>query len=539
MTDMARTTSAAGSVPLRRRVVTGLLAGVFALGALAVVLAAMPSPVFDLDRFLVPKELAVHVTALLALVLTWLLKEPIELSVPEIALLCLAAWTVLSGLFATNPWLAFRTTALTTSGAALIISARAAARAGLTSVVVAALGLAALAGTLSGVAQAYGWSTDVLANTRAPGGTFGNRNFMAHLTVIGLPLLFWLTLRAKRNLAAWLWSAGLALAAMGVVLSRSRAAWIGLVASLGVGAVALLIAARGRRDVIFVGRRLRRALGLAALGAALALVIPNTLRWRSDSPYRDTLRDVLNYRGGSGRGRLIQYRNSFELVKRNPVFGTGPGNWPVLYPQVTTPGDPSFSGGDVMPTNPWPSSDWVALVAERGPIALLIVIALGAGLGLVFVRRLGVPEASIAVGAAAGLAVLTAAAVEGLFDAVLLLPQGVLFVAVAAGALLPPLGTARTLSGRARGRALLVAVLWTAIAATRSGFQVAAIATAGAGDSVEALERAAVLDPGSYRLHIMIANRTECRRSRPHAWRAFRLFPFLPAPRQAVARCPR
>jgi hypothetical protein len=324
---------------------------------------------------------------------------------------------------------------------------------------------------------------------------------------------------------------------MGVVLSRSRAAWIGLVASHGVGAVALLIAARGRREVVLSRPRLRRALLFAAFGAALALVVPNALRWRSDSPYRDSLRDVLNYRAGSGRGRLIQYRNSFELVKRNPLFGTGPGNWPVLYPLVTTPGDPSFSGGDVMPTNPWPSSDWVALVAERGPVALVLVIALGAGLCLVFVRRLGAPEPVVAVSAAAGLAVLTAAAIEGLFDAVLLLPQGVFFVAVAAGALLPPLGSLRTLVGRARSRLLVLAVLWTGLAATRSGFQVAAIAIAGRGYDLEALERAARLDPGSYRLHLMLANRSECRRSRPHAARAAQLFPFLPAPRQALARC--
>ena len=45
-------------------------------------------------------------------------------------------------------------------------------------------------------------------------------------------------------------------------------------------------------------------------GAALALLLPNTLDWRSDSPYLDTLKGIANYQEGSGRGRLLQWKNS-------------------------------------------------------------------------------------------------------------------------------------------------------------------------------------------------------------------------------------
>ena len=42
---------------------------------------------------------------------------------------------------------------------------------------------------------------------------------------------------------------------------------------------------------------------LARAAAAAALLLPNTLDGRSDSPYLDSARDLVTYREGSGRGR--------------------------------------------------------------------------------------------------------------------------------------------------------------------------------------------------------------------------------------------
>jgi O-antigen ligase len=157
------------------------------------------------------------------------------------------------------------------------------------------------------------------------------------------------------------------------------------------------------------------------LGVIAALVLPNGLSWRSDSPYRDTVMDLTNYREGSGRGRLIQYRNSARLVRMDPVFGTGPGNWPVKYPLVTTRGDPSYAASDPMPTNPWPSSDWVAMLSERGLVAVLLLLAAFAAMGVTAMRRLRHPDPALSRRAIALLGVLAATIVTGAFDAVLLL----------------------------------------------------------------------------------------------------------------------
>ena len=43
-----------------------------------------------------------------------------------------------------------------------------------------ALGLAGAAGAVTALLQAYGVTTEYFSLNRSPGGTFGNRNFMAH-----------------------------------------------------------------------------------------------------------------------------------------------------------------------------------------------------------------------------------------------------------------------------------------------------------------------------------------------------------------------
>ena len=113
----------------------------------------------------------------------------------------------------------------------------------------------------------------------------------------------------------------------------------------------------------------------------------------------------------------------------HPLLGVGPGNWPVHYPKYMSPGDPSFDADDIIPTNPWPSSDWMATLAERGlPASLLLLLAwrldragrVGAG------RESGSRRAP-ALGDLTIVATLIAVVVVGAFDAVLLLPAPTFF----------------------------------------------------------------------------------------------------------------
>ena len=511
-------------------------------GAVLVVLAALPYHRFQLDRYTFVKELVLLAGALAATLLCLAPARRMTVLVVDTLIAGYLLLSAVSALLATNGWLASRALGVSLAGAALFWSARAVARGGQAQQLLIVLGASVVLGAVTGLIQAYGlFTTDLASLARAPGGTFGNRNFMAHLVALGLPLLLMLTVHASRRATFLLGSSGIALAVLALVLSRSRAAWLGAAACLAFLAVEGLWAGR-----LWDDRRLRRRVsllaGCALMGLLLALMLPNRLNWRSDSPYLDSLTGVANYREGSGRGRLIQYGNTARMALEHPILGVGPGNWPVHYPRYRSPGDPSFDSDDVIPTNPWPSSDWMALLAERGLPAFVLLILAGTSIALgAWARVRGNPRppslADLTI-----VATLLALVVVGAFDAVLLLPAPAFFVWTVIGALTSSARPIRELSPapKAHRRIVLAVAVVGGILALRSLSQVIAMGIAADGER-NRMELAARVDPGSYRIHIALAQEWRragrCDRARDHAERARDLFPNYPAPAVVLRAC--
>ena len=171
----------------RRRVTVAGATILLALGAgaLACVLAVLPYRSFDLDRFFAPKELALHAAALAAGLAALVSARRMSLTKADHVLVVWLMLSAASALFATNHWLAYRALAVSMSGAVIFWSARAAASAGSGRALVRLLALVVVIGAITALAQAYGVKMEFAALNRAPGGTFGNRNFMAHLTAAG------------------------------------------------------------------------------------------------------------------------------------------------------------------------------------------------------------------------------------------------------------------------------------------------------------------------------------------------------------------
>ena len=510
------------------------------LGAFAVVLVALPYKAFDLDRFFVPKELALHVTAAVTGLIALVRRPRPALSRVDTLLIGFLILGAISALFAENWWLATRALAVTGSGIAIFWVARALTAAGYERALVSGLAAAVVAGAVTALLQAYGYEPEYVSLSRAPGGTLGNRNFMAHLSAIGTPILLLSAIEARRRWTFGVATTGCALVAAAIVLSRSRAAWLALIfggavmAALGWRFRAAWSAERRRR-------RLRIMAGVAALSVVAALLLPNALEWKSDSPYLDSVVGVVNYKEGSGAGRVVQYRNSMRMAIENPVLGVGPGNWSVEYPRFASRNDPSLNT-EGMTSNPWPSSDWVAIVAERGfPAILLLGVSL---LGLLVGAWIRARSSSVPLerlSAVALAATLVIATIVGLFDAVLLLAVPSLFVWAIVGSLSPIARPRAELPATIRGPVVGVAVVMAALVLLRSGGQIAAMAVYTAAPTTAQAARAALFDPGSYRIHIRLAQsyaaRGDCKRVRQYAGTARELYPNAPEPKRLLRRC--
>ncbi|HET8656917.1 MAG TPA: O-antigen ligase family protein [Longimicrobiaceae bacterium] len=512
---------------------------VLQLGALAVVLVAATYKLFELDRFFIPKELVLHATALLAgLCMLGAARRGIATRVDALLVGFLALGLV-SALLATNPWLAARALAVSVSGVVIFWCARGIRRAGLSRPLLIAIAVAVVLTAATSLAQTYGLETEFFSINRAPGGTLGNRNFIAHVAAFGLPVLLLVTLRARGSFGFVAGAVGVGAVAAAVFLTRSRAAWLALAVVFAVLFLGWLLSRPLRRSGGLFAHFVLLLLFLAA-GAAAGFALPNTLHWNSDTPYLETAKSVVNYQEGSGHGRLIQYRNSVRMALHHPVFGVGPGNWPVEYPAYASRHDPSMSGSEPGKTsNPWPSSDWVAFLADRGlPAFVLLVLAL-VSIAVTGVRQLGrAGDEEEALGALAMLGTLAGVVMVGLFDAALLLAWPTLLVWATLGALWAPELAHGVDTGRGgRVSALLVLTILSGLAAVHSAGEVGAMAIYSHSHGRTALEKAARLDPGNYRVQLRLS-RGGNRKSRcAHASAAHSLFPHAEAARAAAERC--
>ncbi|HMF86773.1 MAG TPA: O-antigen ligase family protein [Gemmatimonadaceae bacterium] len=516
-------------------------------GVILAVFAALPHKIFELDRYFVAKELVLNVAALVVALILLARRRSLWFDVADGLLALFLIWSAASALFATNHWVAQRSLGVTVSGAVIFWGARSAAERGFYRPILVAAATASVLAAALALAQAYGLETEYFSANRAPGGTFGNRNFVAHMAALGLPSLVWCTVTARRPFGALLGSLGAAVLGAALVLSRSRAAWLAVLAAVVILLVPMLASRRYWRGGSVGGRFARLSLA-AVIGGMTAIALPNTLNWKSESPYLDSARGVVDYKSGSGRGRVTQYGNSLSMSIVNPVFGVGPGNWPVEYRRFAPANDRSIAA-DGMTANPWPSSDWVAFVSERGFIPALAL--LGAFMVLFFgsLRRwseLKDPDAVLAQCVLAG--TIVAMMVVSAFDVVLLLAAPSFLVWSVLGAT----SGIRAASGARRGREVPISrtalsfaaagiIMVVLASAVRSTTQARAMSIVGRGGHTAGWVTGAMWDPGSYRINLRVAQlysrRGHCSVALGYARRANALFPLAPEARRIRQSC--
>jgi hypothetical protein len=223
------------------------------------------------------------------------------------------------------------------------------------------------------------------------------------------------------------------------------------------------------------------------------------------------------------------------MAIRHPLFGVGPGNWPVVYPSRAPSTDPSLDqSNEGMTSNPWPSSDWIACIAERGIAAFVLLALVFFRLAKGGLRQLrNATDAQEGLAAAALLGIVAGAIVAGTFDAVLLLAVPVLLVWAALGALWIP----EEAPPRPVWRVALLAILALPMAGVvRSASQLVAMDLYATHSDRASLVSAARIDPGNYRLRLRLAHmggRARCENARA----AHALFPSARAAADASRGC--
>ena len=529
----------AGAAPVSERERFAAAASWIAVVGLgSCVLAFVPSPTLGPEGFTYPKELIFHATSLLAGSAMLLRTRRLRLDVVDAVLAAYLVLGVASMLLsAMNPWWAFRALGLSVSTAVMFWVARACGaqeRALVRSGVAVALTLAAATAIL----EAHGALPFLSLAGRAPGGSMGNRNQLAHLIALALPMVL-VAAWEERGRVPWQLLCAFFMV-WAVTLSRTRGAWLAL-AVAGAWCVATLFLWRKSIAPVAWARAAMVAAACVA-GIAAAVVLPNDLSWQSDTPYKDSARSLTQFRSGSGHVRLVQHRTTLQMIRQFPVLGVGPGNWPVRYPEYARIGDPSFRPDALFPTNRLPHGDWLGIAAERG----LIAAAALAAMICLLLRRSWYPpqgqkrEAGRSMAFQGCLATLV---VIGTFDPALLTPTAAFVSALLLGSLAPQASRVLPVLLGARSRytaAILLFVTMGAFLAYSTSQMRAALRYAHT-YTTESLDDAVRLNPGDYQAQVMLAQRWirqgHCERALPHLRSAAMLLPSARAPHQVWARC--
>jgi O-antigen ligase len=497
-------------------------------------LSVLPAPPFSFLRYLLPKW---WVASLLVLWVGLRCLRRAALAAPDLTEWCLLgalALGSLASLGAANRW--FALDSLLLYGQALVLFAviRRAAderRRSLLQI----LGAVSFLVGLAVLADAFGWLPGLALPGRRPAGFLGNRNYAAHLQVLGVVSLWFFTFDA-RGLKAWWLAAAWSVSLAALLVSRCRTAWIATLCvsllALAVGIVRALLAGHRRQTI-------PRAVAPVAIGALLAGVMAAmapTDVWRSSRPYRDTMGTLVELDQGSGRGRLLQARHTLRMAAAHPLLGVGPGNWSTTYPLHAPADDPNLPQ-NLHDISRFPTSDWLGMLAEWGiPAALLILSAVGALLWSALRADAGSAAGGVTLAA-------LAIALVGLGDSALYRPEYAVFAACLLGALAPLQPPGAGAGQRRRAPALLVGLLGLVVGAAgvlRSSGMIVSQREMVVGRP-GSLARAWRLDPGNhylgYQRALQLAGDGRCDEARAAALAVRRLFPGTPARAEVEDRC--
>jgi len=335
------------------------------------------------------------------------------------------------------------------------------------------------------------------------------------------------------------WSLAVALAGTAITLSRSRTAWLAF-AMAAIMTTAYLIY-RQRYHVSFACLRSGMPIVAVVCGAMAAIAVPNTLRWTSPNPFRESASNIFQFDAGSASVRLRQQVNTLGMVRDHSLLGVGPGNWSIEYAKYASSNDPSFDPRLRIPTNRLPHGDWIAMAAERGVPALLTLIIIGVLMLSNLLRQAGRTNPASHGAEAAAIWCIVAVGVIGLSDPVQLTPAPLFLSAVVIGLAFSSQAKTRvSLGDRAR-----VALLFTfAVLAVRpvvySARQLLGLLAKSDGSS-DSLKRAVRLNPADYSARLTLAERwlaqSNCDSAIAEAAQAFVLIPTASAPVALIARC--
>ena len=149
---------------------------------------------------------------------------------------------------------------------------------------------------------------------------FGNPIFFASFLIIPTFLSAFFAFQAESKIKQRLWGAAFLLNLIGIYLSATRGAFLGVLAGFAAGFFVWSLLNNSRK---------LRLMGLGAIAGAL-LVFLILIAASKFFPEGSILRRLTDFGDSNTRARIIQWSAGLKGLKENPVLGVGPENYYVI-----------------------------------------------------------------------------------------------------------------------------------------------------------------------------------------------------------------
>jgi O-antigen ligase len=224
-----------------------------------------------------------------------------------------------------------------------------------------AFAVVSLVQSVIGILQFYNLAFTALPGTSVPYGLMANRNLFGSAQVLLVPFVLFVLYKGNIiwKLISFISLVGLIIS---VVISQTRSAWLSILA-FGLTAFILIIifSTVNRRKLLFVVLKSTVAIGLIVM-TVFALNKDNSF---SKSIKGRALSLVGNQAGNSNSisGRIAEWNESFKIIKKHPLLGTGPANWKLEIMTVGSETSP-YAVGLTVPS--WPHNVYIQQSSETG-----------------------------------------------------------------------------------------------------------------------------------------------------------------------------
>ncbi|HNS12474.1 MAG TPA: O-antigen ligase family protein [Bacteroidia bacterium] len=230
---------------------------------------------------------------------------------------------------------------------------------------------------LSGILVAVGFDI---------GSSLGNKNNFAEVIVMLLPMIL---IGFFKETGKWKYAfiTGLIISIFWILILQSSSAWIAT--SLGAALMMLFLLKFKAKDGSANDRRRKRSWSFITSSAILALIL-SAFIFSETGPFKtfkSKTETVLQYikhpelidstssiNNNSVFDRVLMYRNSLRMINDHKFLGVGVNNWKLFMPMYGIGGTAFINTG--LLTFEHPHNDYLLILAEQGPVGLLLHIAL-------------------------------------------------------------------------------------------------------------------------------------------------------------------